>query len=45
MTSLDNYDLIDQPYTFKEKAEITAGAVASLIIVGWMVVLALAVMS
>jgi hypothetical protein len=45
MISLDNYDLMDQPYTFKEKAKIAAGAFASLIIVGWMVVLALAVLN
>jgi hypothetical protein len=31
--------------TFKEKARITAGAVSALIIVGWLVVIALAVMS
>jgi hypothetical protein len=30
-----------RPYTFKEKAKITAGAVASLVIVGWLVVLAI----
>jgi hypothetical protein len=29
-------------YTFKEKARITAGAVASLVIVGWLLVLAIA---
>jgi hypothetical protein len=28
-----------RPYTTKEKAKITAGAVASLVIVGWLVVL------
>jgi hypothetical protein len=27
--------LEDQPYTAKEKTKITAGAVASLVIVGW----------
>jgi hypothetical protein len=32
-------------YTFKEKAKITAGAVSALIIVGWLVVIALAVLS
>ncbi len=32
-------------YTPKEKAKITAGAVASLVIVGWAVVLALAFLS
>jgi hypothetical protein len=36
---------MDGPYTFKEKAKITAGAVAALVIVGWMVVLALAFLS
>jgi hypothetical protein len=29
-------------YSTKEKAKITAGAVAALVIVGWVVVLALA---
>jgi hypothetical protein len=28
--------------TFKEKARITAGAVAALVIVGWLLVLAIA---
>jgi hypothetical protein len=32
-------------YTFKEKAKITAGAVAALVIVGWVVVLAIAFLS
>ena len=32
-------------YTTKEKAKITAGAVASLVIVGWLVVLAIAFLS
>ena len=32
----------DRPYTFEEIAKITAGAVASLVIVGWTAVLALA---
>ena len=32
----------DRPYTFEEIAKITAGAVASLIIVGWTAVLAIA---
>jgi hypothetical protein len=32
-------------YTAKEKAKITAGAVASLVIVGWLVVLAIAFLS
>jgi len=36
---------MDGPYTFKERAKITAGAVAALVIVGWMVVLALAFLS
>jgi hypothetical protein len=34
-----------RPYTPKEKARITAGAVASLVIVGWLVVLALVFLS
>jgi hypothetical protein len=29
-------------YTFSEKARITAGAVAALVIVGWLLVLAIA---
>jgi hypothetical protein len=32
--------LEDQPYSAKEKAKLTAGAVASLVIVGWLIVLA-----
>jgi hypothetical protein len=36
---------MDKPTTLKEKAKITAGAATSLIIVGWMVVLALAFLS
>jgi hypothetical protein len=32
-------------YTAKEKAKITTGAVASLVIVGWLVVLAIAFLS
>jgi hypothetical protein len=32
-------------YTTKEKTRITAGAVASLVIVGWLLVLALAFLS
>jgi hypothetical protein len=32
-------------YTAKEKAKITAGAVASLVIVGWFVVLAIVFLS
>lgn len=35
----------DYSTTWKEKAKITAGAVASLVIVGWVVVLALAILS
>jgi hypothetical protein len=35
----------DRPYTFEEMAKITAGAVASLVIVGWIGVLALAFQS
>ena len=32
-------------YTFKEKAKITAGAVAALIIVAWLAVIAIALLS
>jgi hypothetical protein len=32
-------------YTTKEKAKITAGAIASLVIVGWLFVLALSFLS
>jgi hypothetical protein len=32
-------------YTFKEKAKITAGAVAALVIVGWIIALAIAFLS
>jgi hypothetical protein len=32
-------------YTLKEKARITVGAVAALVIVGWFAVIVLAVMS
>ena len=32
-------------YTLKEKARITAGAIAALVIVGWLAVFALALMS
>ena len=35
----------ERPLTFKEKAKVTAGAVAALVIVGWMVVLAIAFLS
>jgi hypothetical protein len=34
-----------RPYTGKEKLKITAGAVASLVIVGWGVVLAIVFLS
>ena len=33
------------PYTFKEKAKITAGAVTALVIIGWLAVIALAAMT
>lgn len=33
---------MDRPYTFKEKTKITAGAVVSLITVGWIAILAYA---
>ena len=32
-------------YTFKEKTRITAGAVAALVIVGWLMVIAVAFLS
>jgi hypothetical protein len=32
-------------YATKEKAKITAGAVASLVIVGWLLVIAIAILS
>jgi hypothetical protein len=32
-------------YTFKERTRITAGAVAALIITGWLLVLAIAFLS
>jgi len=35
---------MDRPTTFKEMTKITAGAVTSLVIVGWIVVLAIAFM-
>jgi hypothetical protein len=34
-----------RPYTTKEKLKLTAGAAASLIIVGWVAVLAIAFLS
>jgi hypothetical protein len=34
-----------RPCTAKEKAKITAGAVASLVIVGWLAVLAIVILS
>jgi hypothetical protein len=37
--------VVDGPTTPKEKAKIAAGAVTSLVIVGWVVVLAIAFMS
>jgi hypothetical protein len=32
-------------YTTKEKLKITAGAVASLVVVGWLVAVAIAILS
>lgn len=32
-------------FTFREKAKITAGALAALVIVGWLAVITLALMS
>ena len=37
--------IMDRPYTSKEMAKIAAGAVASLVIVGWLVVLAIVFLS
>jgi hypothetical protein len=34
-----------QDYTTKEKLKITAGAVAALVVVGWLVALAIAFLS
>jgi len=34
-----------RPYTAKEKAKITAGAVTSLVVVGWLAVLAIVILS
>jgi hypothetical protein len=36
---------MDRPTTLKEKTGITAGAVAALVIVGWMIVLAIAILA
>jgi hypothetical protein len=36
---------IDRPHTLKEMAKITAGMVTSLVMVGWMAVIAIAVLS
>ena len=36
---------MDRSYTFREKAKVTAGMLASLVIVGWLIVLALALLS
>jgi hypothetical protein len=36
---------MDPPTTPKEKARITAGAIASLVIVGWMAALAIAILA
>lgn len=33
--------IVDRPYTPKEIAKIAAGAVASLVIVGWILVMAI----
>jgi hypothetical protein len=35
----------DQPYTGRERAKLTAGAVAAAVIAGWVLVLALAFLS
>ena len=36
---------MDRPTTAKENAKITAGAVAALVMVGWMAILAIAVLA
>ena len=36
---------MDRPYTARESAKIVAGAIASLAIVGWLVVIALTLLS
>jgi hypothetical protein len=36
---------MDRPYSFKEMAKITAGAVAAVVIIGWIVILAISFMS
>jgi hypothetical protein len=36
---------MDCPTTTKEKAKITAGAITALVIVGWAVVLAIAILA
>jgi hypothetical protein len=35
----------NEPYTGRERAKVTAGAVAAMVIAGWLLVLALAVLS
>jgi hypothetical protein len=45
VTGFDLGSGMDRRYTFKEMAKITAGAVASLVIVGWIGVLALALLT
>jgi hypothetical protein len=37
--------MMDRPYTFKEMAKITAGAITALVIVGWMVGLSVAILA
>lgn len=36
---------VNEAYTFREKAGIAAGAVTSLVIIGWIVVIYLALLS
>jgi hypothetical protein len=36
---------MDRPTTPKEKARITAGAIAALVIVGWMAILAIVILA
>jgi hypothetical protein len=45
LNSLSGKDVAVQPSTARDKAMIAAGAIAALVIVGWILVLAIAVMS
>jgi len=37
--------IMDRPYTRKEKSRIIAGAVAALVVIGWVAVLGIAFLS